>query len=105
VEGTPPQKDDNSRPTVAGCLLLLLSLAVIGGVALAVVSWRDPDSGRPLPREMAIAVPVLAGALCCAIGTGLLRLLGLSVLTKPKDESFARPDDLDSSERDEQTRG
>jgi hypothetical protein len=101
----PSEEDDGSRPTVAGCLLLLLSLAVIGGAALLVVRWRDPVSGLPLPQEIAMVVPVLAGALCCAIGTGLLRVLGLSVLTKPKRQSSDRPKDLDASEKDEQTRG
>ena len=84
MAGTQSEDDENSQPTVAGCLLMVLSLAVIGCVAIPVVTWRDPDSGRPLPRMIAIVTPVLAGALCYGIGTAILKILGLSVLTMPK---------------------
>jgi hypothetical protein len=105
MAGNRSEADDNSQPTVAGCLLLALSLVVIGAVALPLVSWRDPDSGRPLPRSVAIVGPVLAGAVFYGIGTGLLRILGLSVLAKPKQQSADSPSDPATSERDRQTQG
>jgi hypothetical protein len=100
-----PDNDDDSQLTVAGCLLLLVSLAVIGGVALPVVTWRDAHSGRPAPRIVAIVVPVLAGALCHGIGTAILRMIGMSVFVKAKKNSPNRREDVDASEGDEQTRG
>jgi hypothetical protein len=86
MAGTESEDDENSRPTVAGCLLMVLSLAVIGGVAIPVVRWRDPGSGSPLPQEVAIAAPVVAGALCYGIGAALLKILGLPVFVRPKKE-------------------
>lgn len=101
MAGTPSEDDDNSQPTFAGCVLLVLSVAVIGVVALALVTWRDPETGRPLPRMVAIIAPVLAGAICYGIGSGLLRMLGLAVLVKPKKESPERdrqtPDESDGA--------
>ena len=98
--GNQPNDDSNSRPTVAGCLLLLLSLAVIPGVAIPIVTWRDPDSGRPLPRLIAIVTPVLAGAVFFGIGSSILKILGLSVLSKigesHEDANAPPPDGPDS---------
>ena len=77
----PPSKDkDTSQPTIAGIVLMLISLAIIVYVALVVVRWRDPESGIALPRMVAIVVPILAGALFYAIGTGILKLFGIAVL-------------------------
>jgi hypothetical protein len=87
MTGNQSQDDKNGQTTIAGCLVVILSLAVIGAVAIPVVTWRDPESGRPLPRMVAIVVPVLAGALCCGICTGILKILGISVMAKPKTES------------------
>jgi hypothetical protein len=84
--------DENGEITVAGCLLLILSLAVIVSVALPVVMWRDPVSGQPLPRNIAIITPLLAGGLCCSIGTAILKIFGLQVLV-PKRELPAPSED------------
>jgi hypothetical protein len=82
---TEPQDDDNSQATVVGCVVLLLTLAVIGAVAVPLVGWRDPETGRPLPRLVSIVTPVVAGALFFGLVTAILKVFGLSVLTKPKE--------------------
>jgi hypothetical protein len=102
---TASKGDDNNQITFAGCLLVLLSLAVIVAVALTVVQWRDPNSGEPLPRDALILTPVVAGALFCALVGGLLRMLGVRVLAKPKKESCDRANDFERSERDKRSRG
>jgi hypothetical protein len=91
MAGTPTGEDDRNRPTVAGCLLMLVSLAVIVAVAIPVVTWRDPEDGRPLPRTVAILTPILAGAFCYGIGTAILKLLGLPALVRSKEPS-GRPE-------------
>jgi hypothetical protein len=88
-----PEDDKDGQSSVAGCLLMVVCLAVIGGVACYVVTWRDADSGRPLPRDAAILVSLFAGALCYGIGTAILRILGLPIVTKLKKESSDHPDD------------
>jgi hypothetical protein len=103
MAGIPPEEDDRSRPTVAGCLLMLVSVAVIGAVAIPVVTWRDPEDGHPLPRTVAILTPILAGAFCYGIGTAVLKLLGLPVLVRSKEPSD--PAEGDAPERDEETGG
>ena len=102
---TPSEGDDNNQPIFAGCLLMLLSLAVIVAVALTLVRWRDPNSGATLPAEALIQIPVVAGAWFWAIVGGLLRMLGVSVLEKPMKESCDRSNDFERSERDKRTRG
>jgi hypothetical protein len=102
---TPSEGDDNNQPTFAGCLLMLLSLAVIVVVALTLVRWRDPNSGQTLPRDALIWIPVVAGALFYAIVGGLLRMLGVRALPKPMKEWCDRPNDFKRSERDKRTRG
>jgi hypothetical protein len=79
-----PEPDDskNEQATVAGCLLMVICLAVIGAVAFYLVTWRDPDTGRALPQKVAIFVPLLAGAVCYGIGAAILKILGLPVLRK-----------------------
>ena len=98
MANTQSEEDGNSEATLAGCLVMVLSLAVIVGVALPVVRWRDPASGQPLPRMFSIAVPVLAGAVCCGIATGILKIFGVPVSRKTKRESA----DNDAPARDEQ---
>jgi hypothetical protein len=95
MAATPSEADDNSQLTFAGCLLVLLSLAVIVAVALTLVRWRDPDSGETLPGEALVLIPVVAGALFCAIVGGLLRMLGVRVLARPMKESCDRPNDFE----------
>jgi hypothetical protein len=84
--------EDNRRPTLAGCLLMLLSVAVIFGSAVPIVTWRTPDTGQPLPRTVAIAAPLLLGALCYGIGTGILGVLGIRVLKEPEEDPVDPPD-------------
>jgi hypothetical protein len=102
MAATPSEDDDNSQPTLAGCLLMLLSLAVIVAVALTL---RIPNSGETLPRDAAIIAPVLAGALFYAVVGGLLRILGVRVLAKSTKKSCDRPNDFERSQRGRQTRG
>jgi len=83
-----PASDDKAELTTVGCVLTLLSVAVIFGTAIPIVRWRDPATGQALPRMVAICTPVLIGAVFHGIGTGLLRLMGLRIWSKPeKDDS------------------
>jgi len=100
-----PEDDKDSQATIAGCLLTIVSLAVIFGVALPVVTWRDPDTGRPMPKMVAIVVPVLAGALCHAIGAAILRILGVTILVNPKKETTDSSEEFDASEGESQIQG
>ena len=65
---------------------MLLSVAVIFGVALPIVRWRDPLTGNELPHEVVIIAPILIGAAFHGIGTLLLRLVGLRIWTKPETD-------------------
>jgi hypothetical protein len=89
MEPNPP--DDKAKPTVAGCILTLLTLAVIFSVAIPVVRWRDPN-GEPLPRNLAIILPILAGAVFFAIISGLLRLVGLRIWVGPGPDESPPPE-------------
>jgi hypothetical protein len=84
---------------------MVLCLAVILGLAVPVVTWRDPADGRPLPRIVAITIPILAGGLCYGIGSVILRALGLPVLAKPKKGSSDRAEDADGPPSEGQARG
>ena len=84
--------DKNAQPTGVGCVLTLLTVAVIIGVAIPIVQWRDAETGKPLPRMVAILTPVLIGAVFHGIGTVLLRVVGLRTWAK------SETDDSDSSE-------
>ena len=64
-----PAEDDKGKLTAAGCVLTLLSTAVIFAVALPIVQWRNPETGQPLPRMVAILAPILIGAVFHGIGT------------------------------------
>jgi hypothetical protein len=77
------EDDPKSKPTVAGCFLTLLCVAVIFGSAVPIVTWRSPDSGLPLPRIIAITAPFLAGAVCYAVGAAILRLFGMPIFARP----------------------
>jgi hypothetical protein len=74
--------DDNAKLTGVGCVLTLLTVVVIFGVALPIVQWRDPATGRPLPRAVAIFSPFLIGAAFHGIASVFLRLIGLRVWSK-----------------------
>src|SRR5438128_5824825 len=66
-----------SRPTAVGCMLVLGCVAIIFGIAIPVVRWHDPETGYTLPRTVSVFLPVLAGAMCYAIGAGICKLLGV----------------------------
>jgi hypothetical protein len=87
-----PEDDDKAQLTGVGCVLVSLSLAVIFGVALPIVQWRDPATGRPLPRMVAIVSPILIGAVFQAIVTLLLKLIGIRVWSKPDKGESSGPE-------------
>jgi hypothetical protein len=83
-----PAGEDKGKLTGAGCVLTLLSVAVICGLAVPIVQWRDAVTGEPLPRDVAVLAPVLIGGAFHGVGTVLLRLVGLRVWSKSEtDES------------------
>jgi hypothetical protein len=90
--GPDPKVDEDEKLTVPGCLLTAVSVVVIGGVALAVVMWRDP-SGHPMPKEIAILLPIVAGALYFGLGSALLSIYGLRVSAKPEQKSSGDSED------------
>jgi hypothetical protein len=71
--------DDNRQLTGLGCVVTLLSIAVVFGVAVPIVRWRDPETGQPLPRFVAIMSPLLIGATLQAIVSLFLRFLGFPI--------------------------
>jgi hypothetical protein len=85
ADSPPPDVDIKARPTAAGCILSVICTAVIFGSAVPIVTWREPETGQPLPRWISIAIPFLLGALCYAAGVGLLKLLGIAVLQEPRE--------------------
>jgi hypothetical protein len=80
-----PAENDKAKLTGVGCVLTVFSTAVIFGVALPIVRWRDPATGQGLPRLVAIVAPLLIGAAVHGIGSLFLRLIGLRVWAKPED--------------------
>jgi hypothetical protein len=80
------EEDGNAKLTGIGCALTLLSVAVVFGVALPMVRWRDPETGQPLPRSVAIFSPLLLGAAFHGIGLLVLKLVGLRVWSKREQE-------------------
>ena len=79
--------EDKAKLTGVGCVLTLLSFAVILGAALPIAHWRHPATGQPLPRVVAILAPVLIGAVVYGIGTLFLRLIGVRVWSKRESEA------------------
>ena len=77
-----PAEVDKGKLTAVGCVLTLLTLAVIIGVAIAIVEWGDPKTGQPPPIQVAIIVPFLIGGIFHGICTVLLRLVGLRIWSK-----------------------
>ena len=97
-----PEGGKKEQATAAGCLLMAVCLAVIGGVAFYLVTWRDPATGEALPEKVAIFTPLLAGAVCYGIGAAVLKILGFPVLIQPKKESDDPADDREEFQtRDE----
>jgi hypothetical protein len=85
------ENDGNLKLTSIGCLLTLLTVALIFGVAIPIVQWRDPDTGQPLPRLIAISLPVIAGAVFYGGASFLLNLIGLPVMVQRKSDDEPRP--------------
>lgn len=84
-----PPANSKANLTGAGCIVTLLSAVVVFGLALPVVQWRDPDTGRRLPRILAIGAPVLAGACFHGLASFLLWLIRIPVWAKePRNESI-----------------
>jgi hypothetical protein len=73
------KEGDSAKLTVVGYILTLLTVAIIFGVAIPIVRWRDPSTGQPLPRTIAIISPLLIGAAVNGIASLLLRVIGLRV--------------------------
>jgi len=81
-----PTGDDKPKLTRVGCLLTLLTIAVILGAALPIVQWRDGETGKPLPRMVAVAAPFVIGAVFFGISTALLRLVGLRIHSESRTD-------------------
>jgi len=82
-----PAIEDKENLTGVGCVLTLLSFVVILAVALPIVRWRDPLTGNPLPKEVAIATPVLIGAAVYGIGSLFLKLICVRVWSKRESDA------------------
>ncbi|MFO0966864.1 MAG: hypothetical protein U0793_14925 [Gemmataceae bacterium] len=80
-----PDPQDKSRPTTAGCLLMLLSLGAIVAVALPLLRWRNPATGETLPRYAAVMLPIVGGAVFFSVGAAILKVLGLPISAKPEE--------------------
>jgi len=87
-----PEDDPRSKPTAAGFFLTLICVAVIFGSAVPILTWRDADTGLPIPRSIAIAAPFLEAALCYAVGALVLKLLGIAITRKPTEPTDADPE-------------
>jgi hypothetical protein len=87
-----PADDDHAKPTAAGCVLTLLTVAVIFTSAVPIVQWRDAETGQPLPRTVAIVAPLLLGAAFHGAGSLLLWLVGLRLWSKPEKEDSGPSD-------------
>jgi hypothetical protein len=100
---THDEGDSNEQPTLAGCLLIALCVAVIFGSAVPIVRWRDPISRKSLPTELAIALPILAGGICYGIGSVICRLLGIPVVARRKQDAPPTAEDADRPPGENQT--
>jgi hypothetical protein len=93
------------RPTAVGCVVLLLTLVVILGTALPIVQWRDPKTGTPLPRMIAIFLPFVLGAAFHGSVDAILRLIGVATRKKrPRDVQDQSSDGLNISEAERRER-
>jgi hypothetical protein len=81
------KEGDNTKLTGVGCVLTLLTVAIIFAVAIPVVRWRHPATGQPLPRDVAIITPLLIGAAFNGIASLLLRVLGVRVWSRREKEA------------------
>jgi hypothetical protein len=86
-----PEKVGDVQLTGIGCVFTSLSVVIIVAVALPVLRWRDPETGRPLPRMVAIVAPILIGASFLGICALLLQLFGLRLWTRSEKDDAASP--------------
>jgi hypothetical protein len=77
--------DEKVKPTAVGCVVTLLSVAVMLGVAYPVVHWLHSLPIQP-PREAVIPAPLLIGAIFYGIVSGFLKLLGVRLWAKGEKE-------------------
>ena len=92
-----PTGDNKAPLTGVGCVLMVLSLAVIVGVGIYMVRWRDSESGHRLRTEHVVWASLLIGASFFGISSVVLRLVGLRVWSEPDNkridgEPHAPPD-------------
>jgi hypothetical protein len=90
------QDDDHGEPTRAGYVLALVSAVVMLGAAVPIVTWRNPETGRPLPRLVAVTAAALAGAACYGVGSVLLRIFGIRVWVKGRHPGSATQEMISS---------
>lgn len=77
--------DENAKPTAVGCVVTLLSVAVVLGVAYPVVQWLH-SLPIQLPHEAVVPAPLLLGAIFYGVVSEFLKLLGVRLWAKGKKE-------------------
>ena len=77
-----PRKEDKGRLTITGYIITFLSVIIIFGSALPIVQWRNPETGQPLPKLVAVVCPVLIGAVFHSVASAIFSLIGFPVLTQ-----------------------
>jgi hypothetical protein len=70
--------------TPEGCLILTLSLLAMAGFVKPILSLACQLGSRVHTLVPAMAI-VASGAIACALGAGVLRLLGLSMWKETKN--------------------
>jgi hypothetical protein len=78
--------DDKAKLTGVGCVVILLTVAVIVVTAVPLVMWRDPVNGEPLSRKAAIPAPFAVAAVFFGVVSFVLKLVGLPVWSMPPKE-------------------
>lgn len=78
--------DSKGKLTSVGCVVTLITVAIIFVVAVPLVRWRDPETGQPVPRMVAVFTPFLVGGAFHGIVSAVLRLIGLPVWIPPESE-------------------
>jgi hypothetical protein len=90
--GRGKSKSGESRDlTPEGCLILALSLVAMAGFAMPILNLARQLGTRVHPIVPAIAI-VASGAIACALGAGILRLLGVPMWKETKGD---RDEDLE----------
>jgi hypothetical protein len=77
--------DENAKPTSVGCVVTLLSVAVIAVVAFPIVRWLH-SAPIHLPHEVVILTPLLIGAIFYGVVSGFLQVVGVRMWAKGKKE-------------------